>query len=215
MDDDGNFVTDVELTDYINQGISSLYDLMIDGDSESLFAINAPILTQVGTNSYALPADFYRLVSLDLFVGGYYRHGTPGNVRELARMAANPPLEEKFRYFIRWLPGLALKQLFIYPEVDEANLALVYVPEPPVLSADTDTFDGLNNWHEYIQVRAALIMVAKQEQDTTALEMRLRELAARIRDHIRDIDVGIPKQISDVAHIYEDHLDHHDHLPRP
>ena len=215
MEDDGNFISDAELTDYVNESIADLYDLMIDGETSQLFAKNAPILVQVGTNSYELPSDFYRLTSIDLQVGGFYIPGIPGDARETARLASNPPTEQHFKYFVRWDLTTGRKFVFIYPEIDENNLAIVYVPEAPTLVTDTDPVDGPNRWHEYIAVDAAIKMLQKQEQDTTALEFRLRRLEARIKDHIRDIDVGIPQQIRDLAHVYEHSDTFHDHLPRP
>ena len=215
MEDDGNFVDDPEATDYVNDGIGDLFDLMIDGDSASLFAINAPTLTKVGDNAYSLPSDFYRLVSIDLFVGGRYFSGVPGDVRHLARMASRPPDKREFRYFLRFSPTTGAKQVFVFPELDVANIAIVYLPEGPTLVNDSDTFDGLNMWSEYVEVAAAIEMLIKDEQDTTALEFKLRRLEKRIRDHIRDIDVGLPAQIRDVAHIYEDDRFLRDPLPRP
>ena len=188
---------------------------MIDGDSEALFSINAPTLTQVGTNSYQLPDDFYRLVSIDLKVSGRYHPGQPGEVRELAYMADDPPEARNFRYFIRFNMASGLRSLFIYPEIDESQLAIVYVPEAPLLVADTDTFNAPNQWHEYVIVSAAIKMNSKKEKDTTALEFQRRNLEKRIMEHIRDIDTAMPRQIREVAHIVENQHIFRDNHPRP
>ncbi len=213
MEDDGNFVSDAELNDYANEGISNLYDMMVDGAAK-IFSVNAPILTVVGDNSYSLPSDFYRLVSIDISIGGRYFPGTPGDIRDLARMASNPPIEEEFRYYLRHDMADGSWELFAFPILTAANLAVVYVPEAPTLVNDTDVVSGPNRWHEHIEVVAALMMRSKENKDTTSLEFKKRDLEKRIMDHIRDIDVGTPAQIRDLAAVYDDRP-FLDRLPRP
>ena len=208
MEEDDLFVTNTEATDYVNQSISALWDEMIDGDAENLFAIHAPVLTAAGDNSYLLPADFYRLVSIDFDKNGIYYPGTPGDPRHLALMAVEPPLEEHFRYYIRFNPDNAGRRLFTYPALDVSKLAVVYVPEAPALSADTDTFDAPNNWHEFVMIDAGIRMKIKEGDDPADLKGQRNEILSRIRDHIRNIDVGTPETIRDIA----DDVPRHRHL---
>ena len=209
MEDDGNFVDDAEANDYVNESVSSLFDILADGDSSQTFAVSAPVLSQIGTNAYALPGDFYKLLSLDLFIGGRYIPAVPADVRQMASLAADPPQKEDLRYILRFDMSTGGRFVYVFPEVDPSALSVVYIPEPTVLVSDTDTFEGMNNWVEFVVVDAALKMLQKQEQETGPLQASRDRLVRRIRDHVRDIDQGTPAKIRDVSHLYDnDFLDY-------
>jgi hypothetical protein len=203
MEEDDAFITTSEANDYINESVSELYDILSDGASAQIFAINAPVLTQTGTNAYLLPSDFYKLVSVSINVGGIYFPGLPGDERLYAELASDPPEQEEFRYYIRTNLSTGASHLFIFPEIDETKLAVVYIPSPPVLTLDTDALHLPTRWHEYIALSSAVKMLQKQESDTTALEFQKKLTEDRIKDHIREIDSGIPQQIRDIEYLYE------------
>jgi len=64
------FVTDTELDSYINQSLFELYDLLVQKYGEHYFLTTPPYqFTTDGSDMYALPADFYKGVGVDLMVG--------------------------------------------------------------------------------------------------------------------------------------------------
>lgn len=199
MEDDGNFVSDSEWKSYIQQGVASLYDILIDADDSKYLAKNAPVLTKVGQFAFELPQDFYRLISVDYFASGSYCRATEAKVEEYATLAARQPPISAPEYYIRGQFGTGAKHLFIFPDsVDGANLAIVYIPTPPILDADTDDFDAISDWHEYIIVYAAILALTKEESDTSPLEVQLNRLTKRLRNAMKDINVGEPKTVRDL-----------------
>jgi len=209
-----NAASDAELNDYLNESISDLYDLMLSADSHHVFSKNAPVLTSIGDNSYSLPSDFYKLRGVDLYSGGLYRHGRPIDPRETATMAADPPQESRFVYDVRFDPALGNWYLFTYPAVPVANLAVVYVPEPPTLSADSDAFYGPSRWHEYVATDTAIKILVKIDEDSGPLRARLDRVRERVLAHMKSLDNSTPSTIRRVAHVFDDdHL--FGELPRP
>lgn len=198
MEDDGNFITDSELNGYINESIAELYDLILDNESGEVFVKNHVIPTQVGTYSYELASDFYKLSSVHYYSGGDYHPAFPTDPRRYAELAANPPDQTCPEYYLRFNPTTGAKQLFVFPEVDENNLAITYMPFAPIMETDDATWDGFNGWEEFAVVSSAIKCLEKQEQDTAALQLRLQRLEKRVKSHSAYMDTGLPDTIKRV-----------------
>lgn len=199
MEDDGDFITDSELSSYINESVAELYDLILETESGEVFVKNHTIPEQVGTYSYRLNSDFYKLASVHYHTGGRYYSAYNTDPRRFAEHAANPPEETAPLYYLRFDPVTGVKDLFVFPEVDENNLAITYMPYCPQMSNDDDTWDGFNGWEEYAVVSAAIKCLEKQEQDTAAYQMRLQRLEKRIRSQSAYMDAGLPDIIQRVS----------------
>lgn len=65
------------------------------------------------------------------------------------------------------------------------SIRLFYVPAPPVLEDDSDSFDFGQVFDELVLVEAAIKVLQKAEDSTTALERRKAELMERIE---KDVD---------------------------
>ena len=81
MEDDGNFVSEAELTRYVNDAAADYYDLLIDADDAKLLAKSGGVLTKTGDFAWDLPNDFYRLVSVDWGGGGRRGDGEGARVQ--------------------------------------------------------------------------------------------------------------------------------------
>lgn len=172
--DDGEFITDAELNDYVNESISDLYDLILESENSKFFVQNAPIMQQVGLYGYELPSNFYKVTSVHLFLQGHYMAAYPADPRDYAVLAVNA------------VP------------VDEANLAVTYIPNAPLLTDDADTWDGFSGWEEYVIVDVAIKALDKQDMDASQLMRRKSELGRRISEHASYIDTGVPDVIREL-----------------
>lgn len=66
------------------------------------------------------------------------------------------------------------------------------------LLQDTDTtMQGISGWIEYVIVRTAIYILAKEESDVTGLEQQLIFLKGRIEQSASNRDAGQPDTISD------------------
>lgn len=77
-------------------------------------------------------------------------------------------------------------------------LLVWYWPEVPTLSLDTDAMPMFHGFEEYPALIAAIMMLAKEESDTTALQIRRKEVESYITSIGGQRDVGAPEVVRDV-----------------
>ena len=66
--ENSQFVTDTELTRYLNNSWGELYNLIIENFNEDYFTTSHSFSLTSGTDSYSLPSDFYKSRGVDLVV---------------------------------------------------------------------------------------------------------------------------------------------------
>ena len=72
------------------------------------------------------------------------------------------------------------------------------MPSCPLLVYDTDTFDGVNGWEEYIVVDVAIKALTKEESPTQELEAAKMALLKRIESSAPNRDAGMSGRVTDV-----------------
>jgi hypothetical protein len=87
-----------------------------------------------------------------------------------------------------------------FQDFNQANqkFSLLYVPACPRLVLDTDIFDGVNGWEEYIVVDVARKAKEKEESDTTELVNSKSALIKRIEDSAPNRNAGQPGRVTDI-----------------
>lgn len=80
----------------------------------------------------------------------------------------------------------------------DGYLLVWYWPEVPELSLDTDSMPTFHGFKEYPALIAAIMMLAKEESDTTALQIRKGEVEKYIMNVAASRDIGNPDCVSDV-----------------
>ncbi len=196
------FVSDAELTEYINKSIGELHDLLVSCYGEDYFSTSVQF-TSTGASSYTLTAspvsitNFYKLRGLDIQDGGRWTSLKPFmfNERNRAREYVGLTLSERHRY--RLMGGAVVFETNNPPPTGSV-LRLWYVPLPATLTNDSDTFDGVNSWEEYVVVDAAIKMLRKEESDTSLLLRQKAELKLRIEQMAPNRDAGEPQRVTDV-----------------
>lgn len=193
-----DFVEDSELTGYVNASLAELYDLLVSAYGEDYFLADAfTITTASATSDYALPPDFYKMRGLDCKINNsdwfslrpFNFNERNGNQDTQWGMIGGPNI----RYRIM---GSNLK---LSPLPDGAyTLQLWYVPTAPVLASDSDSFDDVNGFGEYVIVDAAIKMLQKEESDVSVLMAQKQALKRRLEEMANNRDAGQPMSVSDV-----------------
>ncbi len=98
------------------------------------------------------------------------------------------------------------KLSFVPKDKAPGNYQLWYIPRATELVNDSDSFDGINGWEEYIIVDVAIKVLQKEESDVTVFALQKGELTKRI-EAMAERDNGSPEKITDV---HRDHFDHFD-----
>lgn len=192
------FIGDAEWNRYINAAAKELYDMLVGAYGDDYYLSDSTLSVTSGTESYDLPADFYKLRGVDLILSNERSYSLkPFNFMERNRYKNgnltwifNRDTNVRYRLFngkIRFLP---------IPS-GTYNIKLWYIPKMTELSADSDEFDGINGWEDYIVVDAAIRGLVKEESDPSALMVERQKLMDRINSMAPNRDAGESYTVSD------------------
>jgi len=196
-----NHITDSEINGYINASIRELYDLLIQKFGEDYFVTSSNLSLISGTESYALPSNFYKLLGADLEQSSAeFLTLKPFMFNERNRFNSssfrNAVGSESLRYRIQG------NTLFFRPiPTNTATVRVYYVPQFGGLSLDVDLWDGYNGWEEYVVVDGTIKCKAKEESDVNVEAAQKGALIKRIEDVAGNRDAGLSFRVSDVRGI--------------
>lgn len=190
--ENSNFVSDSELTGYVNKSISELYDLLVSSNSEYFLSSSTTVVAS-GESTITLPADFYKLRGVDFYLGGRWTDLEQFNFNERNLDSATNLIGCHVKYRLQ---GATIK---LIPEDNvDGQYRVWYTPLPTELSSDSDSFEGINGWEEYVVVDAAIKCLQKEESSTTDLEKAKAHLGKRVADMAAKRDSAKPKTITNV-----------------
>jgi hypothetical protein len=194
------FVTDSELTSYINQSYLELYDLLVQKYGDDYFVASPYTITTDGINdTFTLPTDFQKFLGLDLALST--SQDSYVTIRRFEFQDRNRYAVPNFQSFygvtnLRY--RLRGNSLWLTPIPSSGQtLRLFYVPQLTLLSADSDLASNLGGWLEYVIVDAAIKCMQKEESDISALMAQKQALIVRIEAAAENRDAGNPPRVAD------------------
>jgi|SRR5882672_1402408 len=200
----GFFVTEPELISYINQSYFELYDLLISCYGANYFVVVPPytFATDGVTSQYPLPADFYKLLGLDLQLGNSNQSLVTVKPFEfIDRNRYSTPNFQSFYGVTNLRYRLNGSNLWLTPTpAGGQTLQVWYVPKLTTLATLVSTADGVSGWTEYIICDAAMKCLQKEESDVSVLMAEKQALMTRIQAMADSRDVGSPHKVSDNLH---------------
>jgi hypothetical protein len=170
--------------------------LLLEAFGQEYFYSTQSLATVNGTQSYSLPSTFYQMLGVDVDLGGgEYMSIRPYNFHErnAHMLGFGWGYPDGVQYRI-----MGSKIYFIPVPTAVENVLLHYIPYPTSLSADGDTFDGINGWEEYVVVDCAAKMLEKEESNADHLYKRKAELQQRIQGMASRRDAGFPERVVDI-----------------
>jgi hypothetical protein len=196
--EDNDFVSDAEANNYINFAIAELYDLLVASYGEDYFLSSVTGTTTNGTTDYSLPSDFYKLRGVDVKLNA----SDWVNVNKFN-------FNERNRYedFGSWtLLGISNIRYRIMgsnikftPSPDgSTQYRIWYIPVATKMVNDTDSFDDINQYSDYVIISAAMKMLSKEESDVSVLMSERNRIISRIEDSAANRDASEPEAISDI-----------------
>jgi hypothetical protein len=201
LDPTNAFVSDTEIASNLNYHLNFLYRRLVAAREAGYFrkATPATITTVADVASYALPADFYQLISVDW-------QRAPGNFVSVYAIT------EAERNIWRRTPGRiwdgrASYQLqnqnivfFPTPQADSTFL-LNYVPSFVPLVADADAFDGVAGFEDYAIWKTAAWMHQKDQDESGAqyAELQAQSILQEVTDLMQARDNASPARVQDVT----------------
>lgn len=196
--EDSNFVPDAELNTYVNNSIAELHDILIQAYSSDYYLSEYDFSTVADQAAYALPADFYKVMGVDVQLNG-------SDFFTIKRFNFNE--RNKYDDFGVWsVLGITAvryrvmgSNLRFTPIPDNATqVKLWYIPVATKLVADTDELSDLNAYSEYVVVDAAIKMMLKEESDASALYQQKADLKKRITEAANNRDAANPDSVRDI-----------------
>jgi len=199
------YILDSELNQYINNSAAELYDLLVGAYGNDYYMKTYTFQVNNTDREYPLPSDFYKLEGIDLYIN-------PSRFITLKQFMFN----ERGRYQdgSNWAAIVAIQgpRYHLKNNVIEFNpsppgqykMNMFYVPELPEMILDTDTFDGINGWEEYIIVDAAIKMLQKEESDVSVFLAQKAALKERINTMAENRDIGHSFVVNDVQRDWND-----------
>jgi hypothetical protein len=206
-----SFVSDPEWNSYIASSYKELYDLLVSAYGNDYYVATPVTFTTDGTSdTYPLPDGtlysgapaFYKLLGVDLKTQGGQTWQTlkPFN------------FSERNRYTPQGLNGLNRNTIlkyrlsgnnlwFNHPPSAGLTIRVWEIPQPSTLSLDTDTFDGISGWEEYVIIDAAIKALQKEESDVSVLLGQKQAMIVRIQAMAEQRDAGSPATVSDTMGI--------------
>ena len=166
-----SYIGDDELTSMINASAQELYDILTGVYEDYYFQETAFSLAN-GASTFTLPADFYKLRGVDEVINSQFR-------------VTVKPYE--------WIE----RNMYIQPN-GFRSLLLSWIPKMTQLTTDTDTFDGINGFEQYIITDVARKMLMKEESDVQAFLIELSQIKQRINDIAQNRNAGDSTRIGDV-----------------
>ena len=192
-----NFVSDSELTSYINSSIAELYDLLCEAYGSDYF-VEEYEFTTTDEAAYELPENFYELKRLDLQVDGNnwvtvprFNLNEETALRSSSYVYANGYINCRYR-----LIGNTLK-LAPLPSPGTAARALI-VPLPIKLVDGSDELQDFNYYSEYVIVDCVIKCKQKEESDVQVEMVQKQEQKARIVSKADTRDAANSEQVTDI-----------------
>ena len=192
------FITDAELTSYINASLSELYDLLVKAYGEDYFLDAYQVATVVDQEDYGLPTDFYKALGVDVTVNGYNYALERFSFRQRNHLQSSTPFlysagdTPYFKYrFLGSNIRLTPKPAAVY------TITVHYIPRVTQLVNDVDEVNSvfLDGWMEYVVVDAAIKCLQKEESDVSVLMAQKQRLTDRIELMSKDRDLGEPESV--------------------
>lgn len=195
------FVADsaTSLDAWINEAHQKLHAMVVDAFGEEYVSSTSAFTTLADTADYALPADFYKGLGVDLTIAGDVVALLPymqpeRNFYRNSHLLADPSSRPRYR--------LVGSNLRLYP-IPQAGLtgSIRYAPAATTLTNGGDSVNYPNGWERFIVIDAAIQCLIKEESDVRALMVERERIEKEIEATKEARDLAAPKRVIDVSDI--------------
>lgn len=185
------WVSDTEITQWINQAIGALYDLVIDSCQDRVVS-SQNVSVVAGTQTYTPTTAFRKILKVHYSGGGdYYALETYQRAEESTSGVSTDLGNEYLRYRIEGA-NLVLAE----PPSTAGTLVVKYIPELAEIATTTTLPTWIDlGWHEYLIWDGVARCKLKAEKDPgRELEMRDR-IEKKVRDALSPRDFGAAAKV--------------------
>ena len=199
------FITDSELTNYINQSLKELHALLVSNYGVDPFVDYEDLVVAANSDETVadLPADCLKILGVDLQIGGTKWITLKGfNFAQRNLASATNEQGQATQYWTNYRYRPRGRKLSITPAASgNLTLRVWYVPEVAELVTGTDTVDvndALYGWLEYVIVDACIKCLQKEESDTGVFQQQKQALIKRVVTESQNRTQDFPQQVTDI-----------------
>lgn len=200
------FVTDSELEVWVNQSAAELWDIIIDHAGADAFASLHSFSTVASTDIYDLPADFYRLIGVDVQFSGRWRRIEPYVIGDRNRYedAEGWSGPHDVRYKLGGITTAGVQRLRFIPTPQAVfSCRAWYLPLAYTVSGAASLV-SVNGWDEFVVADVCAKVLESEESDARHMIARREGARERVIRAASSLDMGEPKTMRDVADYRED-----------
>lgn len=184
------------LIDFIDSAHTEVYDMLVT-KWEDYFVTEATFETTASVGAYTLPTDFYKLLGLDIQIGGRWHQLRRYNLTQ-RNIGQTGTTSTYYR-----LQG---NNLHLVPAPSTVNtIRIIYVPRAPILAAMDDTVDGVNGWEELVVLLALRRCKVREEASVSAVDAEIARQMVRLESAADARDAGESESIQDLS---DPHIDY-------
>ena len=196
--ENSTFVTDAELTEYLNQELAELWTRLVLSQGQPHYRSTATIPVTAGTATYTIATyatDFWTLQEMTATKDGVTMPMVPFMPIEHAGLmsASLYPTLHPVKYRIQ---GSLIE---FRPATESFTATMYYTPYQPRLTTGTDTFDGFNGFEMCAIAGVCATVMAKEDSDPSfymGQKQRFYEVAEKAAAHR---DMANPERVQDVT----------------
>lgn len=190
------FVTDAEITEYLNQELAELWARIAQGSGAPHYRAAYPYSVTTSQTLYPLPADFWRVQGVEATISGTtYRMRAFGPAERAALVnsaASQYPWFDTTKYRIQ------ADNIEFQPVTQAFSATLFYTPSQPRLVNVGDTFDGYNGYEMAAIYGACATCQAKEDTDTSFYIGQRERIYQLIESLSGQRDANEPERVQDV-----------------
>lgn len=188
------FVTEVEATSWLNEGAQQVHEKLVTAYGEEYLSASASLTTIAGGLA-ALPASFFKLLTIETTIAGVVRSLKPYNLQERNAYRNSGLVSTNVTPSYR-VVGTNIQLL---PIVVGTVFTITYAPEFTLMvSPATGTTEFPNGWEKYAVAYAARQMLLKEESDVRSLDMDLARWDREFLERAESRDAAAPKSSVDI-----------------
>jgi hypothetical protein len=193
--ENSEFVSDAEITEYLNQELAELHGRLTAAESQPHFRTFTDFSVVIGTNLYALPADFWKVQRCTTTIDGCTYDLEPFMEGERAGLYTSQNYVQTRGPMYRIQAG----NIEVVPVNRAFTLRMFYVSAHQRLVAGSDTTDGFNGYEVAAIYGACATILQKEESDPSFYLLQKQSIYRHIDSLAAQRDASHPERVTDVT----------------
>lgn len=189
------FVTDSELTEYLNQELAELHARLVQGEGQPHYRSQTTVAVSAGVSIYALPVDFWRLQEVTATINGVTGTLHPFMPMEHGWLKNSGPWGPSSPVLYRLQAG----NIEFVPATQSFSATVYYSPACPRLVNGSDTFDGFDGYEMAAIYGTCATVMAKEESDPSFFLSQRERIYRHIDSLAAQRDASHPERVQDVT----------------